>query len=97
MSRQVVLRPEAEADALAARTWYEERQAGLGDRFAQAIVALVERLAANPLAYPVVYGQIRRAILPSFPYAIYFRVHGDVVVVLAVHGRQHPSRWRQRG
>ena len=36
------------------------------------------------------------AVLRRVPYAVYFRVAGDVVVVVAVHGRQHPSQWQGR-
>lgn len=31
-----------------------------------------------------------------FPYAVYFRLTSDAIVVLAVHGRQDPERWRGR-
>jgi len=51
---------------------------------------------ANPLAFPQVDGQTRRAVLTGFPYAIYFRSDDVNVVVLAVHGRQDPARWRAR-
>jgi hypothetical protein len=35
-------------------------------------------------------------VLMRFPYAIYFRVSDEAVVVLAVHGRQDPARWQAR-
>jgi plasmid stabilization system protein ParE len=54
------------------------------------------RIAENPLAFPRAHGEIRRATLHRFPYAIYFRLAGDEVVVLAVHGRQDPRRWQRR-
>jgi plasmid stabilization system protein ParE len=57
---------------------------------------LVVRVAANPLAFQRAHGETRRAVLARFPYAIYFRVVGDEIVVLALHGRQHQSHWRAR-
>jgi len=48
------------------------------------------------LAFPRVHNETRRAVLSRFPYAIYFRVAEDEVVVLAIHGRQHPSGWQTR-
>jgi hypothetical protein len=54
------------------------------------------RIAANPLTFPRVHDETRRAVLSRFPYAIFFRVSPDAVVVLAVHGRQHPARWKSR-
>ena len=38
----------------------------------------------------------RRAVLSRFPYALYFRMTDDSIVVLAVHGRQDLSRWQKR-
>lgn len=32
----------------------------------------------------------------GFPYAVCFRVVGDDIVVLAVHGRQPPRHWQSR-
>ena len=92
----VLFRPEAEGEVLEARQWYESRGDGLGRRFAAAVDALVTRIVANPLAFPEVHGQTRRAVLTRFPYAIYFRIADGTVVVVAVHGRQDPARWRAR-
>ena len=96
MTRQVVFRPQAEDEVLAARQWYELRRAGLGQEFAQAVDVLVGRIVENPLAFPCVRDEIRRAVLSRFPYAIYFRLTDDTIIVLAVHGRQDPTRWQRR-
>lgn len=96
MSRRVVFRPQAEDEALEIHRWYESRRAGLGREFARAVDRLVARMADNPVAFPCVHGETRRAVLSRFPYAVYFRVDAEDVVVLAVHGRQHPSHWQQR-
>ena len=78
------------------RQWYELRQDGFGAVFAQAFADAIERMQAQPLSYPAVVGSIRRVILQRFPYAIYFLIETDAIVVLAVHGRQDPGRWRER-
>lgn len=93
---QVVLRPEAADDASEVQAWYESRRAGLGREFGVAIEALIGRIATNPFMFHRVHGEIRRAVLSRFPYAIFFRPSGDQIVVLAIHGRQHPSRWKTR-
>jgi plasmid stabilization system protein ParE len=93
---EVVFRPQAEDDALEVRDWYESRSSGLGQEFRQELDATIERIAAGPLVFPRVHGETRRAVLRRFPYAVYFRVAETVVVVLAIHGRQHPTRWQQR-
>ena len=96
MVRQVVFRPQAEDEILEARQWYESRQTGLGRAFGQAADEIVSRIAANPLAFPRVGNEIRRAVLSRFPYAIYFRDVENTIVVLAVHGQRDPKRWQNR-
>jgi plasmid stabilization system protein ParE len=93
---QVVFRPQAEDEVLLAREWYDARRAGLGREFAQEVDSLIARIVGNPVAFPRVHNETRRAVLSRFPYAIYFRTSQDAVVVLAVHGRQQPSRWKRR-
>lgn len=69
----------------------------LGIQFATAIDDVIERIASNPLAFPAVYGETRRAVVRRFPYGIYFRVLGDEIIVTGViHGRRHPRRWQSR-
>lgn len=96
MSRAVRFRPQAEAEALEVRTWYEGRRDGLGQEFGAAVDQVVDRITENPLAFPIVRGETRRATLRRFPYAVYFRILDDDVIVLAVHGRQHQRRWQSR-
>ena len=96
MTRRVDFRPQAEDEVVETRDWYEGRRNGLGGEFRAALEETIDRIAANPLMYPMVHGETQRAILERFPYAVYFRVAGDDIVVLAVHGRQNPRRWRLR-
>ena len=97
MTRRVLFRSQARVELREARAWYDERQPGLGVRFAAAVELAVERIAETPLAYPKVRGELRRAVLRRFPYAIYFRVLPEFVIILAViHGRRAPQRWQSR-
>jgi plasmid stabilization system protein ParE len=48
----------------------------------------------NP--FPLIHGQIRRVVLSRFPYAVYFREQGTEILVIVLHGRQDPRRWKQR-
>jgi plasmid stabilization system protein ParE len=92
----VVFRPEAEDEVLEARDWYETRRLGLGKEFARAIDETISRIVENPLMYQRAYKETRRAVLSRFPYAVYYRLAGEDIVVQAVHGRQHQSRWQLR-
>ena len=96
MTRDVVFRPQAEDEALEVRRWYEARREGLGNEFGAEVDEVVARIAANPLAFQRVRGDTRRGVLQKFPYAIYFRETTTEIIVLAIHGRQDPSRWQTR-
>lgn len=63
---------------------------------ADTVAAAVERIRLNPQLFPLIHGQIRRVVLSRFPYAVYFREQGTEILVIALHGRQDPQRWKQR-
>ena len=67
MSLRVEFRPEAEADLLYARDWYEEQQRGLGEVFSAAVESAVTRIAAMPEMYVKALRDVRRAKVGSFP------------------------------
>jgi len=93
----VVLRPAAAADVEAAYRWYEQRRAGLGDRFLDAVAATLRAIEAGPAKHAVVHRDARRVLVRRFPYAIFYRVVGERIVVAAcMHARRNPTRWRGR-
>lgn len=97
MTFRVVFRRAASAELERAATWYESQRGGLGDELLFEVGQALERVAAGPLRYPAVFGAIRRTVTRRFPFAIYFRVRGEAVVVLAVfHGRRDPRVWQRR-
>lgn len=63
---------------------------------AETVAAAVERIRLNPQSFPLIHGQIRRVVLSRFPFAVYFREQGTEILVIALHGRQDPQRWKQR-
>ena len=70
MTRKVVFRPQADQEVQSDRQWYEEQRPGLGVQFAHAIDEVIERISSNPLVFPMVHGEIRRAVVRRFPYGI---------------------------
>ena len=97
MSYEVRIRRAAELDVAEAQLWYETQRGGLGAEFHSGVSQVIDRLAETPLIYQVVYKDIRRAIVHSFPYLVWFRVLGEVVIVLAcTHGRKDPERVKAR-
>jgi plasmid stabilization system protein ParE len=97
MARGFIVRPLAEADLEQAANWYDEEQAGLGSRFLSDVDQVFERIRERPQQFPAVSGDIRRALLHTFPYAVYFRETDETIRVLAVlHLRRRPGLWQVR-
>jgi plasmid stabilization system protein ParE len=97
MHRRLIVRPLAEADLADATKWYEVERAGLSARFLNDIDRTLARIGEHPFQFPAVSDGIHRALLHTFPYAVYFRPSDDVVVVLAVlHQSRNPKVWRGR-
>ena len=94
---QFIVRPAAAVDIDDAFLWYERQRPGLGQDFLSAAQTVIDAVAEHPLRCAVVLRNTRRALLRRFPYAIYYRVYEDIVVVVAcMHGRRDPRRWRSR-
>ena len=98
MTQRVVFRPEAVVEVTEAYAWYEARRRGLGQDFAEALDITVASIAERPLSHRAVHGELRRAVMRRFPYAVYFRVLGqETLVVGVVHGHRDPRAWQSRG
>ena len=77
-----------------AQEWYELQCSGLGDEFIAAMELQLKRLEQAPLLYAEVIPNVRRALLPRFPYGLFFAARGNLVHVLAVlHDARNPKRW----
>jgi plasmid stabilization system protein ParE len=93
----VIFTPAARAELIDAQDWYEREATGLGRRFRQASDALVERMSSNPRQSPVVYKNVRRALLRRFPYSLFFVLEDDALLVIACfHASRDPSHWQRR-
>ena len=89
------LRPEAIEDLIAAATYYNSEQPGLGDRFADAVVQALERLKVFPESAPVVIGDnVRRITATPFQFGLFYVVEPDLVDVLRVlHLSRSSANW----
>ena len=95
MPRRFIVRPLAEADLEQAASWYDDERAGLGARFLADVQQVFTRIRETPQQFPAIDRKSRRALLQTFPYAVYFRETDDSLVVLAVlHLRRRPGLWR---
>lgn len=77
-----------------AREWYELQIPGLGEEFIAAMELQLKRLEQAPLLYAEVIPDVRRALLPRFPYGLFYTVRDSLIHVLAVsHDARNPKQW----
>lgn len=89
--------PEADAELTEARQWYSHQRKDLDLEFMQCIDAALSRVVTNPYSFPIVYQNLRRAVVRRFPFAVFYEVASDEVQVIAVfHSRRDPEIWKAR-
>jgi len=97
MSYEIIVRPEAAREVQQAFDWYQEKTEGLGLEFLRAADACLAGIQRNPLASPMMYQDIRRALLRKFPYILFYIVKEEQIIVLACfHARRDPIDWMRR-
>jgi plasmid stabilization system protein ParE len=89
--------PAVELDIEAAFEWYQREEFHLGLEFLDELRDAYVRILNHPLAYQSLRSGIRRALTRRFPYAIFYTIEAEVIVILAVlHTARDPEEW-QRG
>lgn len=89
--------PAAENDILDALRWYALQRPGLDDDFLLSLEAEISLVKRNPFIYAVLHKQIRRALIARFPYAIYYLIKENHIVIIAVvHQKRRPAIWKKR-
>lgn len=91
----VIVKQEAHQDALDAYNYYEEKRAGLGERFLEALQHRYQQLAKQPTHFSYIDEDplkvLRDVRLEKFPYLVVYEIVGTEVVVYAVHNmHKHP-------
>jgi plasmid stabilization system protein ParE len=91
------LHPDAEEELSEAIRYYEDVEPGLGQDFAVEIYSAVQRAIANPRAWTVLDGEVRRSLVRRFPYwVLYAEDDGGILVVAVMHLHREPGYWKGR-
>jgi plasmid stabilization system protein ParE len=97
MTLPLVFRPAAQTEFDDSVAWYESQQSGLGNDFVARVQQVIDTIANHPDRYPIVYDDVREAVVSRFPFCVYYRVKSDRLVVIAVfHTSRNPSIWQGR-
>ena len=93
----VRLTPAAKQDLRETLRWYRHGKSGLDLEFKRSLEACLAGVRRTPKAYLSVHRDVRRALLHRFPYAVFFVLKSDSIVVIAcLHGARDPGTWMRR-
>jgi hypothetical protein len=90
------LRP-AEMEMLDAAQYYEMQASGLGNAFLDQIDKAIQDIREHPERWPILKHNIRRRLIPRFPYALLYRVDPDEIIIQAtMHLHRRTDYWAGR-
>ena len=97
MTAKVIFQSAAENDLKAAFDYYERCQPSLGKSFVKQLDHSIKRICQFPNQHPLIYKNVRRALLKRFPFAVFYLNDSTQITVIAIfHCGRHPSQWQTR-
>ena len=88
--------PEVSDDIAKAANLYRQERLDLVTEFIEDIYAFLEEIFSTPLTRRLVYKDYRRGFMRRFPYAVYYRVsHDEVVISLVFYTARNPATMRR--
>ena len=77
--------------------YYNIQSAGLGDRFFNEVLDMIEVIKIFPKAWTHISRNTRKAILKNFPYNLIYTIYHNKIYILAVaHQHREPEYWVNR-
>ncbi|HEY3320202.1 MAG TPA: type II toxin-antitoxin system RelE/ParE family toxin [Planctomycetota bacterium] len=94
--RLIEISPFAWDDLHAASQWLEAARDGSAELFRADFRRVLERMQRAPELPPILGRDVRRLLMDTFKYHVYYRVFPDSIVVVAVvHAHRHPRVWKK--
>ena len=96
------LAPEAVAELADAAAWYDSQREGLGRELLQEFESLLRIIESRYPSFPRLLDtapglNIRRALLPRFPYAaVFLELPTEIRIVAVAHLKRRPRYWLNR-
>ena len=93
MKYEIVFHPEATREYIDAYEWYEEKQAGLGERFILSIDEAIGEIITHPSAGRIETSDYRIKMVETFPYIILYEViekKKQIYIEAVYHGKRNP-------
>jgi len=91
MNFQLRFHSAIEEDLASNYNWFEQKQLGLGNDFLNEFYSITESIEIRPYLNSILYNNIRRKLMKKFPYAIYYVIQGNFVLIIGVfHFARNP-------
>lgn len=93
----IILKPGAEEDIDGIFKWYEEQREGLGYEFILSTDQCINTIQSNPSFAFNVTDSVRRAVIPRFPYNVYYTIGNESIFIhVIMHQFRDPEEWQIR-
>lgn len=78
-------------DIESAREWYDLKQSGLGEEFAEHVESAIIKIQATPNAFPIKHGLLKLKLVKRFPFTIFYKIESEdlIRVYACLHQRQN--------
>ncbi len=97
MNRQLIIRPDVDAEIQEIRSSLEMARSGIGERFVDNLEALLQRIESHPLLYAILEQDIRAVHIPKSAYVLFYFVTDERIEIFAItHGARDTFSWRNR-
>lgn len=84
MAREVSFNAVAREQFLQIGLWYASISTQLATRFSADVERVLNLIQTYPEMYALIYRDLRRGALKSFPYHLYYRTNSDLIEVVAI-------------
>jgi len=93
--KDVVTLKEVADDLNDGKTFYDQREAGVGNYFWDSLVGDIESLIIYAGIHNKRYG-FHRMLAKRFPYAVYYEIEDEIAYVVAVLPMRRDPKWIKR-
>ena len=94
---KILFLPEAKSEFIESIEYYEDIETGLGFRFKEQVLAVLEWIRDNSEKPRLRNNEYRRINLRIFPYHVIYVIRDRVIFVVAIpHSRRKPGFWKTR-
>lgn len=88
---------EAEHDFVKSIAYYESKESGLGSRFRDEVVAILDLIVKNPTNPRLRPKGYRRVNLRTFPHFVAYLIRNETIWIVAIaHGHRRPEFWMEK-